>query len=84
MASKKLIGIVASALFGLAATQLAARDYLILVAGDCGDAASKVVRDTGGQLLSAQPSNDGRTCIVTVLVQGSGERPRKVTVRVPM
>jgi hypothetical protein len=84
MASKKLIGIVASALFGLSVSQAAALDYLILVAGDCGDAASKVVRDTGGQLLSAQPSNDGRTCIVTVLVQGSGERPRKVTVRVPM
>ncbi|WP_137132763.1 hypothetical protein [Rhizobium sp. FY34] len=84
MASKKLIGIVASALLGLSVSQAAALDYLILVAGDCGDAASKVVRDTGGQLLSAQPSNDGRTCVVTVLVQGSGERPRKVTVRVPM
>ncbi|MGE7371025.1 hypothetical protein ACQKKX_18460 [Neorhizobium sp. NPDC001467] len=71
-------------LFGLSPIQASARDYLLLVASDCGDAATKVVRDTGGQLLSAQPSNDGRTCIVTVLVQGSGERPRKVTVRVPM
>lgn len=62
-----------------------AQDYLVLVAGDCGTAASRVVRDTGGQLLSAQPSSDGQTCIVTVLVQGNGsERPRKVTVRVPM
>jgi hypothetical protein len=62
-----------------------ARDYLVLVAGDCGSAASRVVRETGGQLLSAQPSSDGQTCIVTVLVQGGGsERPRKVTVRVPM
>ncbi len=62
-----------------------ARDYLVLVAGDCGSAASRVLRETGGQLLSAQPSSDGQTCIVTVLVQGSGsERPRKVTVRVPM
>lgn len=62
-----------------------ARDYLVLVAGDCGSAASRVVRETGGQLLSAQPSSDGQTCIVTVLVQGNGsERPRKVTVRVPM
>jgi hypothetical protein len=66
-------------------TPAATRDYLVLVAGDCGSAASRVVRDTGGQLLSAQPSSDGMTCIVTVLVQGNGsERPRKVTVRVPM
>lgn len=84
MASIKQIGIIASVLFGFTASQVAARDYLILVAGDCGNAASKVVRDTGGQLLSAEPSNDGLSCIVTVLVQGSGERPRKVTVRVPM
>jgi hypothetical protein len=84
MASNRMIAILAAALFTLSTGQAFARDYLVLVAGDCGDAASKVVRDTGGQLLSAQPSNDGRTCIVTVLVQGSGERPRKVTVRVPM
>ncbi|MGF9692887.1 MULTISPECIES: hypothetical protein [unclassified Rhizobium] len=84
MASKRMIAIVAAALFSLATAEAFARDYLLLVASDCGDAATKVVRDTGGQLLSAQPSNDGRTCIVTVLVQGSGERPRKVTVRVPM
>ncbi len=75
-------GAVFAALPGEAAT---ARDYLVLVAGDCGTAASRVVRETGGQLLSAQPSSDGQTCIVTVLVQGNGsERPRKVTVRVPM
>lgn len=82
---KSMIGAILSwILFGLMPMQASAHDYLLLVAGDCGDAASKVVRDTGGQLLSAQPSSDGRTCIVTVLVQGSGERPRKVTVRVPM
>ncbi len=70
---------------GLSVQPATARDYLILVAGDCGTAASRVVRETGGQLLSAQPSSDGQTCVVTVLVQGSGsERPRKVTVRVPM
>lgn len=63
----------------------AAQDYLILAAADCGSAASRVVSDTGGQLLSAQPSSDGQTCVVTVLVQGNGnERPRKVTVRVQM
>ncbi|MDP9838174.1 hypothetical protein J2T09_002941 [Neorhizobium huautlense] len=83
---KSMIGAVVTCfLFGLSVPmQATARDYLRLVASDCGDAASKVVRDTGGQLLSASPSNDGRTCIITVLVQGSGERPRKVTVRVPM
>ena len=70
---------------GLPWQTAAARDYLVLVAGDCGSAASRVVRETGGQLLSAQPSSDGMTCVVTVLVQGGGsERPRKVTVRVPM
>lgn len=84
MASRKMIAIVAAGLMSLSASQTFARDYLLLVAGDCGDAATKVVRETGGQLLSAQPSKDGATCVVTVLVQGGGERPRKVTVRVPM
>ena len=79
-----MIATMGAALLTLFAGQSTARDYLVLVAGDCGDAATKVVRDTGGQLLSAQPSTDGRSCVVTVLVQGSGERPRKVTVRVPM
>lgn len=87
MARLPIIAILAAgtAFFPLQPTTPAvARDYLILVAGDCGTAASRVVRETGGQLLSAQPSSDGQTCIVTVLVQGNGERPRKVTVRVPM
>jgi hypothetical protein len=87
MARLPIIAILAAgtAFFSLQPTTPAvARDYLILVAGDCGTAASRVVRETGGQLLSAQPSSDGQTCIVTVLVQGNGERPRKVTVRVPM
>jgi hypothetical protein len=88
MARLPIIAIVAAglgALIALNADLAPARDYLVLVAGDCGSAASRVVRETGGQLLSAQPSSDGQTCIVTVLVQGSGsERPRKVTVRVPM
>lgn len=87
MARLPIIAILAAgtaftALPGVSAT---AQNYVVLVAGDCGTAASRVVRDTGGQLLSAQPSSDGQTCIVTVLVQGNGsERPRKVTVRVPM
>ncbi|RWX76002.1 hypothetical protein EPK99_20285 [Neorhizobium lilium] len=88
MARLPIIALVAAGLGALIAFQAdmaPARDYLVLVAGDCGAAASRVMRETGGQLLSAQPSSDGQTCIVTVLVQGSGsERPRKVTVRVPM
>lgn len=91
MARLPIIAIIAAALAGLAALLPGNapardyRDYLVMVAGDCSSAATKVMRDTGGQLLSAQPSSDGQTCIVTVLVQGNGsERPRKVTVRVPM
>ena len=78
--------IIIAGLAGLTAVEPAtAQNYVILAAADCGSAASRVVNETGGQLLSAQPSSDGQTCIVTVLVQGKGkERPRKVTVRVPM
>ncbi|MFT4183671.1 MAG: hypothetical protein QM636_17330 [Rhizobium sp.] len=49
---------------------------------DCSEAAAEVVAKTGGQLLSAQPSGD--SCVITVLVQGNGQRPRKVTMKVPM
>jgi hypothetical protein len=49
---------------------------------DCSEAAAEVVAKTGGQLLSVQPSGD--SCVITVLVQGNGERPRKVTVKMPM
>jgi hypothetical protein len=87
MARLPIIAILAAAMATYAVLPIpsvAARDYLILVASDCGSAASRVVRETGGQLLSAQPSSDGQTCVITVLVQGNGERPRKVTVRVPM
>lgn len=56
----------------------------VFVAADCSSAASKVIRETGGKLLSVEVSGDGQSCIVTVLVQGNGERPRKVTKRVGM
>ena len=49
---------------------------------DCTAAAQRVVSQTGGELLSAQPATQGgkSVCKVTVLVQGAGnERPRKVT-----
>jgi hypothetical protein len=86
MARLPIPAMIIAGLAGVAAFEpAAAQDYLVLAAADCGSAASRVVSDTGGQLLSAQPSSDGQTCVVTVLVQGSGnERPRKVTVRVPM
>ena len=60
-----------------------AKRDVVAVAGDCSNAASQVVAQTGGELLSAKP--DGDSCVVTVLVPGNGNaRPRKVTVRVPM
>ncbi|MBB3657269.1 hypothetical protein FHX15_002501 [Rhizobium sp. BK650] len=55
---------------------------VLRVSGDCSAAAQQVVEETGGQLLSVQPV--GNSCIITVLVQGNGQRPRKVTVKVPM
>lgn len=56
--------------------------YTVAIASDCSDAVSQVVSETGGQLLSVEPSGDGQSCVVTVLVTGNGERPRKVTVHV--
>ena len=86
MARLPIPAIIVAGLAGLTAFKpAAAMDYVILAAADCGAAAARVVNETGGQLLSAQPASDGQTCVVTVLVQGDGsERPRKVTVRVPM
>lgn len=81
--------IIAALLAGLSGANAPITDpdggIVVQISGSCGSAASRVVQETGGQLLSAQPSGDGQSCVVTVLVQGSGsERPRKVTVRVPM
>lgn len=88
MARLPIIAILAAGIaasVGVQPDRAHALDYLVFVSGDCGSAATRVVRETGGQLLSAQPSADGQTCVVTVLVQGDGkQRPRKVTVRVPM
>jgi hypothetical protein len=55
-------------------------------AADCSRAASQVVGQTGGQLLSASAQTQGGqvVCVITVLVPGNGsERPKKVTVSVP-
>ena len=89
MASPIIIATLAAGLFGLPAPQVGVQDAPLQgkvqqVASDCTRAVSRVVRETGGQLLSVYPSNDGENCVVTVLVQGNGERPRKVTMRVPM
>lgn len=86
MASPLIIATLAAGLSGFSAPQaeLPVGGDVVRVASDCTSAVSRVVRETGGQLLSVYPSNDGQNCVVTVLVQGNGERPRKVTMRVPM
>ncbi|MES5097500.1 hypothetical protein ABUK73_04645 [Agrobacterium sp. BA1120] len=89
MASPLIIATLAAGLSGFPAPQAdlqvkAVDGRIIQVASDCSSAVSRVVRETGGQLLSVYPTNDGQSCVVTVLVQGNGERPRKVTMRVPM
>lgn len=92
MARLRTIAILAIAIpaiglgvFGTRPAAAAASDYLVMVAGDCGAAAEQVVAETGGRLLSAEPAADGRSCKVTVLIQGNGgERPRKVTRTVSM
>ncbi|NTF31270.1 hypothetical protein [Rhizobium skierniewicense] len=89
MASPLIIATLAAGLAGFPAPQAdvqsaPSKARVYQVASDCSSAVTRVVRETGGQLLSVYPSNDGQNCIVTVLVQGNGERPRKVTMRVPM
>lgn len=57
------------------------------VAADCNGAASAVVNETGGRLLSVQVVNQGGqvVCKITVLVPGKGNaRPRKETRMVPL
>jgi len=58
---------------------------VLYASGGCGAAANAAVEQTGGELLSAEPSDDGTSCIVTVLVQEKNNgRPRKITLRIPM
>lgn len=84
------IGLIAAlaAMAAPAAAQMRAPDGTTIVhaAADCSGAASQVVGQTGGQLLSASAQTQGgqTVCVITVLVPGSGnERPKKVTVSVP-
>ncbi|MBN9028991.1 MAG: hypothetical protein BGO05_21290 [Rhizobiales bacterium 63-7] len=82
MASPAILATLAAGL-SAAAPQDNGMSILVDVTGDCAAAAEQVVAETGGQLLSAQPSGD--SCVITVLIQGNGsERPRKVRVKVPM
>jgi hypothetical protein len=61
-----------------AAAQMRAPDGtgIVHAAADCSRAASKVVGQTGGQLLSASAQTQGgqAVCVITVLVPGSGYR----------
>jgi len=85
MASPLIIAALAAGLSGFSSADGLPRAEVYLVAGDCRAAASKAVAQTGGELLSAYPASDGQSCVITVLVQGNGsERPRKVTVKLPM
>lgn len=82
MAFALSVAIVAAGLVVSAPSPDATGTLVVRVTGDCSAAAAQVVEQTGGQLLSVQPVGD--SCIITVLVSGNGQRPRKVTVKVPM
>lgn len=83
MSSPLIIATLAAGLSGFAPPALDLPSMVVTVDGDCSAAAQQVVAETGGELLSAQPTADGK-CVVTVLIPGNGGRPKKVTVRVPM
>ncbi|KQV43508.1 MULTISPECIES: hypothetical protein [unclassified Rhizobium] len=83
MSSPLIIATLAAGLSGLAPHAIDLPSKVVTVDGDCSAAAAQVVAETGGELLSAQPTSDGK-CVVTVLIPGNGGRPKKVTVRVPM
>ncbi|MGG6894458.1 MULTISPECIES: hypothetical protein [Rhizobium] len=82
MASLSSIAAAALVLAGSSVLPAPASTQVARANSDCSEAAAEVVEKTGGQLLSAQPSGD--SCVITVLVQGNGQRPRKVTMKVPM
>lgn len=83
MSSALTIAALAAGLAGLSPPAVNMPSVVVRVAGDCSAAAAQVVAQTGGELLSAQPTGDGQ-CVVTVLIPGNGGRPKKVTVKVPM
>ena len=55
---------------------------LVLAQADCGGAARRAARQTGGEVLAARPDGRGG-CEVTLLVPQDGGRPRRVVVNVP-
>ncbi|PDT85384.1 two-component system FeuPQ modulator FeuN [Sinorhizobium sp. BJ1] len=83
MSSSVTIVALAAGLAGFSLPAVDVPRVVARVAGDCSAAAAQVVAETGGELLSAQPTADGK-CVVTVLIPGNGGRPKKVTVKVPM
>ncbi len=83
MSSALTIAALAAGLAGFSPPAVNMPTVVVRVAGDCSAAAEQVVAQTGGELLSAQPTGDGQ-CVVTVLIPGNGGRPKKVTVKVPM
>ncbi|PST26465.1 hypothetical protein C7U60_05475 [Mesorhizobium plurifarium] len=83
MSSAMTIAALAAGLAGFSPPAVNMPAVVVRVAGDCSAAAAQVVAETGGELLSAQPTGDGQ-CVVTVLIPGNGGRPKKVTVKVPM
>ncbi|MEA3535536.1 hypothetical protein [Rhizobium sp. CC-YZS058] len=83
MSSPLLVTTLAAGLMGAAPSSVDGTDRVLRVSDDCGMAAQQVVSETGGELLSVQPTGDGE-CVITVLIPGNGGRPKKMTVRVPM
>ncbi|MFP5075722.1 hypothetical protein ACLE20_00275 [Rhizobium sp. YIM 134829] len=83
MSSPLLVTTLVAGLFGAAPSSVDETPSVVRVSDDCGAAAQQVVSETGGELLSVQPTGDGE-CVITVLVPGNGGRPKKLTVRVPM
>ncbi|OHV85750.1 hypothetical protein [Ensifer sp. LCM 4579] len=83
MSSQVIIAALAAGLAGFPPPAVTVPAVIVSAAGDCSVAAAQVVAETGGELLSVQPTSDGK-CVVTVLIPGNGGRPKKLTVRVPM
>lgn len=76
----------ANSLLPLAGAAQAPKLPIHTVAVNCSAPAQQVVRQTGGELLSASPSqkNGQQVCKITVLVKsGNGQRPKKMSVTVP-
>lgn len=74
--------ILAVAALGLGMAGAPANKDIIAVRGDCSAAAREALSENGGTLLSVEPV--GNECVITILVQNSGERPKKKVVHKPM